>query len=507
MGARLMKKKAPQKSVGQSDVKYQQVVNPNIAPSRHRASFISTTGVAERDMTRWNRETAMAQARLLAESNSFIKGIVIQKVDNEVSTGFNLKMRTNDRGFNKEVEAQFNAEKDEFDIRGIRTWRKLISAIDWRKTIDGDVGIAHNFTDPVTGAFRVQLIEADRIHSKKFDYLDQGCEFDDYGRPLRYFVSPRPKDQQDFKAQYADGTAFDAADFHLCAHYSTERIDMLRGTSMLLPMFNKLVDVEEIMDAYLQKVKNAAMMVWKSTLEQQLDGVGVKWTADDAGEVKTQEDGGKRKQYRLVAGSKIDLAQGENLEVLESKEPNAVVEPFLKFMLRYLGAGIAMPLEYMLLDLNALNYSSARALFEMAHRRFRCEQESLTTPATKIFKSWLKYKVNGGEIEVPSSIINPFAHAWGLPSWPYIDPQKEIQANGMALGFGLTSRKRILAETGEDWDEVAEELAQEQKDITEKNLAITIGLPGAKQSGEPVSQVEQQAQTGEAERISEDIKA
>ena len=499
-----MKKKTTSKShAGHSEMKYKQVANANIVPSRKRASFVTVTGVAERDMTRWDRESAMAQARLLAENNPFIKGIVMQKVDNEVSTGFNLKMRTKDKGFNKETEAQFNAEKDCLDVRGIRTWRKLIAAIDWRKTIDGDIGVLHNFIDPVTNSFKVQLIEADRIHSKKIDYLDQGCEFDDYGRPLRYFASPRPKDQQDFKAQYADGTAFDACDFHLVAHYSTERVDMLRGTSMLLPMFNKLVDIEEIMDAYLQKVKNAAMMVWKSTMEQQLDGVGVKWTADDSGEVKTQEDGGKRRQYRLVAGSKVDLAQGEDLAVLESKEPNAVVEPFLKFMLRYLGAGIAMPLEYMLLDLGNLNYSSARALFEMAHRRFRCEQESLVTPASKIFKSWLRYKIDCEEIDVPSSIKNPFAHAWGLPSWPYIDPQKEIQANGLAIGFGLTSRKRILAETGEDWDEVADELEQEQKDIESKNLAITVGLPGAKQAGKPVGEVEEAGDAGEVEREQE----
>lgn len=481
--------KAKSKKIGHSEMAFKQVSNPNITPSRKRASFVAVTGVAERDMTRWDRETAMAQARLLAEQNPFIKGLVLQKVDNEVSTGFNLKMKTSDSGFNKETETLWKMEKDQLDIRGIRTWRKLLAAMDWRKTIDGDIGILHNFIDPVDSCFKVQLIEADRIHSRKFDYLDQGIEFDDYGKPLRYFYSPRPKDQQDFAAQYADGTACDAKDFYLCAHYSTERIDMLRGTSMLLPLFNKLVDIEEIMDAYIQKIKNAAMMVWKSTMEQQLDGGGLPWSAG-GDPIKSQEDGGKRRQYKLVAGAKIDLVTGEDLSVLESNEPNAVVEPFLKFSFRYMGGGIGMPLEYMLMDLGNLNYSSARALMEMAKRRFRCEQESLVVPASKIFKSWLAHKITTREIAVPDSVKRPDVHFWGLPAWPYIDPQKEVQANGLAIGFGLTSRQRVLSEIGEDWDEIAEELAEEQRTIEEKNLAISVGLPGAKLAGQPIEDIE-----------------
>ena len=80
-------KPQPKRRAGHSELTYKQVTNPNILPSRNRASFVTVTGVAERDMTRWDRETAMAQARLLAESNPFIKGIVLQKTDNEVSTG------------------------------------------------------------------------------------------------------------------------------------------------------------------------------------------------------------------------------------------------------------------------------------------------------------------------------------------------------------------------------------------------------------------------------------
>jgi len=481
---------------------FKQNVNQNISPSRKRASYIAVAGVAERDMTRYDREGALAKARLLAEQNPFIKGLVMQKVDNEVSTGFHLKMRTGDTGWDKANMELWDEEKNFLDIRRIRSWRKLIAAIDWRKTIDGDIGILHNFIDPVDGSFRVQLVEADRIHSRKFDYLDQGCEFDDYGRPLRYFYSPRPKDQQDFKAMYADGTVVDASDFHLCAHYSTERIDMLRGTSMLLPMFNKLVDIEEIMDAFMQKIKNAAMLVFKSTMEYQETGIGPNWGTDD----DDDSDKEKRRKYKMAPGSKLDLAPGEDLSVVESKDPNAVVEPFLKFIMRYTGVSIGLPLEYMMLDLGSLNYSSARAMMEMAKRRFRCEQESLTIPASKIFMSWQQHKIDVGDLVVPNGMKKPSRHGWALPSWPYLDPQKDVQANGLAIGFGLTSRKRVLAEIGEDWDEVALELESEQKTIDEKKLAVNVGLPGSKQAGKPLDEVEAADAAATVERGT-DVKA
>ena len=67
-----------------------------------------------------------------------------------------------------------------------------------------------------------QTIEAERIRGEKFDYLDQGVLCDEFGRPFEYYVSPRPKDQQDWKSMYASGKKIKAEENCQIKHKSKE---------------------------------------------------------------------------------------------------------------------------------------------------------------------------------------------------------------------------------------------------------------------------------------------
>lgn len=456
---------------------YQQATNEGIAPSRYRKKAYAKVGVAERDIPRFDREQAMAQARNLTENDALIMGMVQTFVDNICGQGFRLNMSSGDPAWDKEVEALWHAEKDTLDVRGVRSWGKLIRCWQYRKTVDGDVGIYHNFVNPDDSRFYVQTIEADRIRSKKFDYLDQGVEYDDYGRPKRYWVSRRPVDQLDFLKQLEDGSPIDASDFHLHAHYPTDRVDMLRGVTMLLPMFNSIQDVREIMDAVRQKVKAAAFMAIVQTLDNPPTGINMGTKQD--GE-KTNEDGIARRTTALVPMSIAQLGKGEDMKVLESSEPSPNIEANLRFNLRYLGSAIGMPMELMLFDLNALNYSSARALMEMAKRRFRWEQESLKVPCGKVFRSWLDYRMTQGVLTPPSTLKTKYAHRWGTPSWPSLDPGKDVAAQGQAIGFGLSTNRRWLEE---NTDMTLEEYIEERQDELEKfkaaGIPVSLGQPGA----------------------------
>ena len=82
---------------------------------------------------------------------------------------------------------------------------------------------------------------------------------------------------------------------------------------------------------------------------------------------------------------------------------------------------------------------------------------------------------------MPSKIANSYwTHEWGMPGWPYLNPMQEVQAHGLALDRGLTTRRDILAEIGTmDVEEIVEQLKHEQKLFTDAGLPIISGLPGS----------------------------
>ena len=61
---------------------------------------------------------------------------------------------------------------------------------------------------------------------------------------------------------------------------------------------------------------------------------------------------------------------------------------------------------------------------------------------------------------------------WIGPARGYIDPTKEIAANIAAIEAGLMTRSEAIAERGGDFDEVAEQLANEQARL--KELGVTL---------------------------------
>jgi len=458
----------------QLNVAYKQYTNPNLAPSKNRGRGWTSPGIAERDLNRWDREQAMAQARELAETRSLVAGMVQTCVDNVIGPEYRLKMTTPNVAFNKQVEELWRVEKDQLDIRGIRSWGKLQRCWQYRKVIDGDVGI-HKFVDDRNGnAFRVATIEADRIRYKKADYLDQGIEFDEYGRHKRYFIGRRPINQIDQGAMLEDGTPISAADMVLYAHYPNERSERMRGTSMLLPCFNELRDIDEIMCAITQKIKNAAFIGLKFRMDAGPTGAifgGLEQSVNG-------EDGKKRTTVPMVAGTNINLGAGEDVSVLESTVPNSELVPFLKFRLRHVGVVLGMPLEFLMFEFEG-SYSSARAVMEMAKRRFLCEQQSAAYLASNVFTGWLEHQIEMQTVDVPADVSDPFRHRWGRPGWPYINPQQEVGAQEMQINNGLKSRAAILQETtGGDIDDIIAELGHEAAAM----VAAGVGESGAKVS-------------------------
>ena len=454
--------------------------NDNLKSTRKRPTGSTVPSTPERDMTQMDRREAMAKARQRVEESPIVSGIIQRLADNVVGTGFRLIMTTGNEEFDKTVQDRWNMAKDHLDIRGIRTWGGLCQMWYARRKIDGDVGVNMVDGGEFDGMMKsfLQTMEGDRIYKDLTDSKDTGIDFNAAGRPLRYYIGPRQQigdpfpAQQDIKAV----KSFPARNFILYASYLGHRAERARGVSELLENMNTITDLEQIMDAVLQKVKNESFMGLKFQIAPGPDGS----IFGQAESTKNSEDGKRRRHVKLVPGLNVTADKGEEVDVIESKSPNGQFMPFIRFLLRYMGTRWGLPLELMLCDFSDTNYSGGRALIQCAKKRFQVEQHELGAVCSRIFQWWLAREIKHNGLKVPDGVTTAWSHQWGYPGWPYLDPSKEIKAYAEAIANGLTSRQAVLAEVGDmNIEDVAAQLGKEEKLFEEAGATITIGQPGA----------------------------
>jgi len=454
-------------------------LNRNLRSTRRRRRGWTTPGTPDRDMSKTDRQSAMAMARQKVEEMPLALGIVQTLADNIIGRGFRLSARTADKDFNAEVEKRWQMACEKLDIRGVRGWGQLQRMWYMRKFIDGDCGIRliDGGNEDERALSYVATYEAERIY-KQHGTQDDGVEFDRFGRPTKYYVGPRVKSKTDTKSKTEKGKAVPAKDFILYANYPHERAERARGVTQFLQSFALLEDLDRTTEAMVQKVENEAFIGLKFTTEPSTDGAGpfggeVLSTQDD-------EEGTSRQHVKIVPGLNLNLIPGEDADVMESKSPNSEFIPFIRFILRHIGASVGLPLELLLMDFSDTNYSGGRALMEIAKKRYQIEQAEMERISSRIYQWWLSREVKYNGLEVPKKIKASFwKHSWGKPGWPYLDPMKEVQAQGLMIDRGLKSRQDVLSELGEsDFEDVATQISRENELMEELNLPRIIGIPG-----------------------------
>ena len=130
-----------------------------------------------------------------------------------------------------------------------------------------------------------------------------------------------------------------------------------------------------------------------------------------------------------------------------------------------------------------VNYSSAR-IAELSEREaWMILQDWLIGSFVQpIYEEWLAMALLMGQITFPQSgSVLPadrlqkfvLASSFRGRRWQWVDPLKDGQANQVLLAARLTSRTRITAEQGVEFDDLVDELADEQQQLEDAGLAAS----------------------------------
>ena len=313
----------------------------------------------------------------------------------------------------------------------------------------------------------LQLLEADRLDDTINLQLDngnivrQGVEMDSALRPIAYWLkTAHPGENHGLSRNTTERVP--ASDiYHL---FTPERAEQVRGITWFHAIIVRGSIIHRFEEAAVIAAEIGASKV--AALERSEEA------ADVIGAGMADGISGGLPQIKVEAGEMFELPPGYKLNSWNPDYPHANFESFLKACLRGLAAGLDVAAHNLTGDMTEVNYSSAR-IAELSEREMWMTLQDwlITSFVQPLYEDWLALNLLSGNITfplsgkaIPADRFDKFRRASRFQGrrWAWVDPAKEADANAKLLETGLTSRTRLAAEQGEEFEDILDELAQEK---------------------------------------------
>jgi lambda family phage portal protein len=207
-------------------------------------------------------------------------------------------------------------------------------------------------------------------------------------------------------------------------------------------------------------------------------------------------------KYRIDAQPGVieQLPPGMEFQEWSPDHPAGAFPAFIKAMLRFIASSLGVSYNALASDLEGVNYSSMRSGLLIERDQWRMLQsfvkEQMLQP---IFDQWMGMALLSGALVLDSRDPAKFrAGKWEARGWMWVDPLKDVQAGILAINAGLKSRTRLISDEGGDFEDVAEELAEEAKIADEYGLDFTMSAKAPVVNKGPKDAVEAEDDDDEA---------
>jgi lambda family phage portal protein len=351
-------------------------------------------------------------------------------------------------------------------------WRDLSGLILRTMARDGEVLVRfHRGWNGNKFALAVEVIEADFLdESYSVDLgngrrVVMGVEIDAYNRPIAYHI--RGSHPGEAMAHVRPSVRLEASEIlHL---FIPERPGQIRGVPWLASSMHGLKLLRGYKEAELVAARASAAKL--GFLERSADGDSLGGDADDA------STGGRA--MKAEPGTITELPIGMKFSSWDPSHPTQAFGEFVKSGLRGVATGLGVSYTSFASDLEGVNYSSIRAgLLEEREVWKSLQSWMIRHVCEPIFEEWLKSSLTAGAIVVingalPPSKFDKFnAPRFRGRRWPWVDPLKDVEASITAINAGLTSRRAVIGEAGNDIYEVFNDQAADAALAKEKQLSF-----------------------------------
>lgn len=430
-----------------------------------------------------------SRARSLANNTEHGRRFLSLVAANVVGQGPRLQVRARnvdgslDKGGNDAIEVAWDRWTRRADIGGRMGWAHFLRVLVKAVARDGEalVKVVRNRRLPFGMA--LQLLEADRLDEGVNGVLSNGntvrmgVEIDSVGRPVAYHVkSSHPGESWQRRSPVTERV--DARDmFHV---FLQERAEQVRGFTW----FHAVLQRMNMLHAY-EEAAVVAARVGASKM-------GVFTRKDDTGSALESMADGRTSdgqlQMNAEPGEFIELPAGYDLSSWNPEYPHANFESFLKACMRGVASGLDVATHNISGDMTDVNYSSAR-IAELSERDMWVALqdwlgESFLVP---LYQDWLgsalllqQVQLDPSGRPLPVERLGKFLEVSRFQGrrWAWVDPLKEVEASQKLIEAGLSSRTAIAASQGREFEDIVDELAQEQEYAMAQGLDLTADGPG-----------------------------
>ena len=368
------------------------------------------------------------------------------------------------------------------DVAGRHNLMRLIRLAETARTVDGDLLVV------LIADGRLQAIEGDRIRTPPGGFpLEQGnplafqhgVQVDPAGKAVQYAVCrrARPSDFSTASGMFYFDRMVPAE--HAWLHGYFSRFDQWRGVSPLASAYNSLRDCYEGVNYALAKMKVSqlfALAVYRDA-DDQLGAVSQVPTPappqldqQDPPPTNGAAPGPSKQFIDFGRGpSVLDMLKEDKVEFLESKSPPMELQSFLGAVIAISLKALDIPFSFY--DESFTNFSGARQAWIMYDQSAKSKRDDNRELLDAILSWRIGLWIEDGELP---GTVEDYAWRWVAGGVPWIDPLKEVQADCQAVSAGFTSRTRVCRENGDDFQEIADEIAEENAYLDARGLPTEI---------------------------------
>lgn len=406
-----------------------------------------------------------SRSRGMVRRNAWASNAVESFVGNAIGTGIKPQSKHPDPAVKRRLQELWLRWTDEADAAGLTDFYGL-QALVCRSMIEGGECLVRvrerRIEDGLTVPLQLQLLEAEHLPTTKNENLPNGnviragIEFDRIGRRVAYHLYREHPGERLMFANAGETVRVPAQSvLHV---YKPLRPGQHRGQPWMTQVLVKLHELDQYDDAELVRKKLAAMFAVFLVENNPEDPI----LGSKPGEGATDDSGAPL--AGIEPGSVVKLLPGEDVRFSEPGDVGGMYTEFMRVQLRAIAAGLGITYEQLTGDLERVNYSSIRAgLLEFRRRCEQFQHQVLVYQFCRpVWRAWVRAAALAGAIDARDFSTRPEAYLdveWRPPSWAWVDPLKDMNAEITAVRAGFKPRSAVINEMGYDEEDVDRQIA------------------------------------------------
>jgi len=399
----------------------------------------------------------------LARNNPLVKGILRKLATKVVGTSTKIQARTKDKEWNQAAEDLLKAELIDVpcDVTGRFNLPAYLKKLYQSYCTAGDMFTI--FTDD-----GIQAVEGNQVgtpygakKAENFDVTNGIAISKKTKKVIGYYIG-KPN-----KWGYIRNESVQRYTADVVHHsFNPDRFSYSRGEPLLVSAVDTIDKLFGYVDAELVAAKINACFPMMTTTKDAA-GQPPPFTRGISSSGKDEYD---RPLMKIDPGMIWEGGPGEEAKAIGAQRPTSAFDSFVLRILMLIGNPVNLPLMLMTGDFSGATFMNSRVAYQEARDTWYDEQELVIKPFVR--RLWI-WKLQQWIAEKKLTQRDDWRkHEILCKRWPYVDPFKEAKADEVQLRNGTTTRTGICARQGDDFRDLTDQRADEEKYLEEKEVDL-----------------------------------